>query len=70
MTLVDEILEQVKKLPPEKQLDVLAYVRKVGQGSGPRVPDIYGLWAGVEVTEEDIDRAREEMARRFPRDDL
>ena len=31
---------------------------------------LFGLWAGVNISEEDIDEARREMWGNFPRDDI
>jgi hypothetical protein len=31
---------------------------------------LYGLWAGVQISEEDIDEARREMWGNFPREDI
>jgi hypothetical protein len=61
------------------RLSALERVRLVEQVAGsleqevtPRRPrkSLYGLWADVSVSAEDIDQARREMWGNFPRDDI
>jgi hypothetical protein len=72
MTIEEMVLERLRDLPPEKQKEVLAFVKSLGRGDEPTQPlrSLEGLWAdlGIEITEEDIAEARREMWGNFPRD--
>jgi hypothetical protein len=75
MSLEQEILNTLRGLPLDKQQEVLDHVkslrREVGKPSPPRKSG-RGLWAdlNVDLSAEEIDEAREEMWRNFPRDDF
>jgi hypothetical protein len=74
MTIEQAIVEQVKRLPPDKQREVLNFAESLDKNGGPKRPaalkSLEGLWAdlNVHVTEEDIAAARREMWGNFPRD--
>ena len=73
MTIEQSILDAIRALPPEKQLQVLQHARELGGGEGSRPRKTgRGLWADLNftVSEEDIDEARLEMWQNFPRDDV
>jgi hypothetical protein len=74
MTIEQAIVEKVKRLPPEKQREVLDFAESLDENGGPERPaplkSLEGLWSdlNVHVTEEDIAAARREMWGNFPRD--
>ncbi len=72
MTIEEKVLEQLRELPPEKQKEVLDFVRSLQENNGsPRkLRSLEGLLEdlNVDFTEEDIAQARREMWGNFPRD--
>ena len=75
MSTEQAILEAVRVLPPERQQELLAHARRLStQSKVPKRPrkSGRGLWAdlAIDLTEADIDQARREMWKNFPRDDF
>jgi len=75
MTLEQAILDAVRALPADKQQEVLDHVKHLRDDSSqPRKPrnSGRGLWAdlNIHLSAEDIDEARREMWKDFPRDDF
>jgi hypothetical protein len=72
MTIEQQVLEKLRDLPPEKQMEVLDFVDFLNEKNGPKKPlrSLLGLWAdlNIHITEEDIAEARREMWGNFPRD--
>ena len=72
MTIEEKVLEKLRKLPPQKQKEVLDFVRSLQENNGsPRkLRSLEGLLEdlNVDFTEEDIAQARREMWGNFPRD--
>jgi len=72
MTIEEMVLEKLRRLPPEKQKEVLEFAESLQQTNGPLQPlrSLEGLWADLDIniTEEDISEARREMWGNFPRD--
>jgi hypothetical protein len=72
MTIEEQVLEKLRELSPEKQKEVLDFVDTLKSKNGDRQPlrNLRGLWAGlnIDITEEDIAKARREMWGNFPRD--
>ena len=74
MKIEQAVLERLKQLPPDKQLEVLDFAEFLRQKNGhaPKQPlrSLEGIWAdlNVKITEEDIAQARREMWGNFPRD--
>jgi len=72
MTIEEKVLEKLRELPPEKQKEVLDFVRSLQENNGsPRkLRSLEGLLEdlNVDFTEEDIAQARREMWGNFPRD--
>lgn len=72
MTIAEQVLEKLRKLPPEKQKEVLRFVDHLQEKAADESParDLHGLWrnSGFDITEEDIAEARREMWGNFPRD--
>ncbi len=72
MTIEEKVLEKLRELPPEKQKEVLDFVRSLRENNGsPRkLRSLEGLLEdlNVDFTEEDIAQARREMWGNFPRD--
>jgi len=66
------VLEKLRELPPDKQQAVLEFVESLRQNGAPAKPlkGFKGLLEqyNVQVTEEDIAKARREMWGNFPRD--
>jgi hypothetical protein len=71
VTVEQKVLQKLRELPLQKQEEVLAYISRL-QEKAPRGPrrSLAGLWAdlGVNVSENDISQARQEMWGNFPRD--
>jgi len=72
MTVEEMVLEKLRRLPPEKQKEVLEFAESLEQTNGPLKPlrSREGLWADLDIniTEQDISEARREMWGNFPRD--
>ncbi len=72
MTIEEKVLEKLRELPPEKQKEVLDFVRSLEENNGsPRkLRSLEGLLEdlNVDFTEDDIAQARREMWGNFPRD--
>jgi hypothetical protein len=71
MTTLEQILAQVKALPPElqkKRLALVEGIRANEPGPAPRKP-LRGMWRhiGVDVSEDELADARREMWGSFPR---
>lgn len=69
-----QILAKLKRLPPERQREVLDFVEFLERKSGPtsgRQP-LRGIFAdlGVSISAEEIDEARREAWSGFPREDI
>ena len=67
-------MEKLKQLPTNKQQELLDFAEFLSQKSFPKTPlkTIQGLCADlkVDLTEEDIQEARQEMWSNFPRNEL
>lgn len=74
MNIEMTLLEKFRQLPIEKQQEVLDFTEFIQQKLAPKRPlkSIKGLWADlkVDITEEDIKEARQEMWGNFPREDF
>jgi hypothetical protein len=75
MTLEQAILDAVRALPADKQKAILDHAKHLREQSPePKRPrkNGRGLWAdfNIDLTAEDIDEARREMWKHFPRDDF
>jgi hypothetical protein len=75
MTLEQEILDAVRGLPEDKQREILDHARHLrGEVAEPQPPrkSGRGLWAdlNVDLSAEEIDEARRDMWKNFPRDDF
>ena len=69
MTTLDLIAQTAKDLPPDKQQEILDFIEFLRSKERPNGPlrDLYGILAGVGITEEDIAEARKEMWGSFPK---
>jgi hypothetical protein len=73
MTTEEAILDKVRKLPPEKQMELLKFADSLETPAQPkslRSPE--GLWADldIDIFEEEIAEVRREIWKNFPRDDI
>jgi len=72
MSLEQTVIEKLRVLPIEQQREVLDFVEFLNARRASMLPrrSIKGLWAdlNIDITAEDIDEARREMWRNFPRD--
>jgi len=75
MTL-KEIIDQVKQLSLSDKVRLIEQVTpqikrelRVAQMVAPR-KSLRGIWRGVDITEDDINQARNEMWANFPREDF
>ncbi len=72
MTVEDAVLEKLKVLPTNRKqelLDFAEFLEQKDTTNGPR-RSLYGIWAdlNVDITDEDIAEARQEMWGNFPRE--
>lgn len=74
MSVEQAILKVVRALPADKQQELLAHANQLLGQQATKTPkkSIRGLWAdlGVSISAEEIDAARHEMWKNFPRDDF
>jgi hypothetical protein len=74
ITLEQSILEVVRKLPLEKQQEILEHAEKLRSQSNPAGPrwSGKGLWAdlNITVTAKEIEENQREMWKDFPRNDI
>ena len=74
MSIEKSVLKKLLKLPADKQKEVLDFVESLEKktDSKGRWHSLKGLWAdlGVEISPEDIAKARREMWGGFPGEDL
>lgn len=74
VSLEQAILEAVRALPPDKQYEILDHATRLRDQTSLKKPlrNVKGLWADLDVSlsAEDIDTARHEMWKNFPRNDL
>ena len=74
MPLEEILLETVRKLPANKQQEVLDFAQFLAAKNGHKKPlfSLKGLWANldIEISNEDIDDARRDMWSNFPREDF
>lgn len=72
MNLEQAVLDKLRALPPERQQEVLDFAEFLQQKTMPKRPlkSVKGMWADlkVDITEEDIAQARQEMWGNFPRE--
>jgi hypothetical protein len=70
VSIEKSVLEKLLKLPADKQKEVLDFVETLEKKAGEKVRrhSLKGLWAdlGVEISPEDIAKARREMWGGFP----
>ncbi len=74
MSLEESIIEAVQCLPPDKQQELLDHAERLKAEIQPKKPlkNVKGLWAdlGISLSADDIEKARREMWKNFPRDDF
>ena len=72
MNLEEAVLDKLRALPPDKQQEVLDFAEFIQQKNPTKKPlkSVKGLCADlkVDITEEDIAQARQEMWGNFPRE--
>jgi mRNA-degrading endonuclease RelE of RelBE toxin-antitoxin system len=72
MDIEQSVLEKLKKLPSEKQQQVLDFIESIQSRSIARRPrrSLKGMWADlrVQIGEDDITQVRREMWGNFPRE--
>jgi hypothetical protein len=72
MSVEEAILERVRKLPPDKQSELLEIANSMSAEAQFKPPLINpeGLWAefDIDITAEDIAELRREMWKNFPRE--
>ncbi|HEX9223287.1 MAG TPA: DUF2281 domain-containing protein [Candidatus Acidoferrales bacterium] len=72
MTIEQQVLERLRRLPPEQQKEVLDFVDflKEKNGAPKKLRSLEGLLEdlNVDITEKDIAEARRGMWGNFPRD--
>jgi hypothetical protein len=72
MNIEQAVLEKLRYLPVDKQQQLLDFAEFLSQGMSVKTPlrSVRGLCADlkVDISEEDISQARQEMWGNFPRD--
>jgi len=72
MSVEQAILEAVRTLPFDKQQEILNHATRLRDEATPKMPfqSIKGILVGrgISVSAEDIDEARREMWKNFPRE--
>ena len=72
MTLEQSILEAIRSLPSDKQRELLEHANKLRQASAAKGPrrSAKGLWSdlAISLSAGEIDEARREIWKNFPRD--
>ena len=72
MNLEQAVLDKLRGLPPNQQQEVLDFAEFLQQKNMAKRPlkSVKGMWADlkVDITEEDIAQARQEMWGNFPRE--
>ena len=72
MNLEQAVLDKLRELPSNQQQEVLDFAEFLHQKTMTKRPlkSVKGLWADlkVDITEEDIAQARQEMWGNFPRE--
>jgi hypothetical protein len=72
MNIEQAVLERLRQLPIDKQQQLLDFAEFLSQKTIPKTPlrSVRGLCADlkVDITEEDIAQARQEMWGNFPKD--
>jgi hypothetical protein len=69
MSMQTVLIEKIKRLPEDQQMLVKSLVDELARGRGRRPPSSSGHWfgalehLGVEITEDEIAEARQEMWR-------
>ena len=71
MRIEQAVIDNFRKLSPEKQQEVLDFVQFLRQKSLSKQPrrSLYGLWSDLEIklTDTDITESRQEMWENFPK---
>jgi hypothetical protein len=72
---LEEALALALALSPVDKLRLIERVaetleREVDQGEQPPKRSLRGLWEGVSISAQEIDEARHEMWKNFPREDI
>ncbi|MBL8232353.1 MAG: hypothetical protein JNL98_27905 [Bryobacterales bacterium] len=74
MSVEEAILNAVRELPVDKQQEILSHATRLRDEAAPKKPfrSIKGILAdrGISISDEDIDGARHEMWKDFPREDI
>lgn len=74
MNLEQAVLDKLRTLPPDKQQEVLDFAEFLQQKTLTKQPlkSVKGMWNNldIDITEEDIAQARQEMWGNFPREDF
>jgi hypothetical protein len=75
MTLEQQVVERLHRLPPGKQAEVLDFVdflSKKREDVASPLPSLKGLWADlkINISEDDLQQVRKEMWGTFPREDV
>ena len=74
MSVEQAILEAVRSLPVDKQHEVLSHATRLRDETARKRPfnSIKGLWAdlAISLSAQEIDEARREMWKNFPREDI
>jgi len=74
MSVEQAILDAVRSLPFDKQQEILSHATRLRDEAAPKKPfrSIKGILAarGISISAEDIDEARRDMGKNYPREDI
>lgn len=71
-TIEEAIVERLRELPVDKQMEVLDFANFLAPRKPSPRKSVRGLWKnmGISISAEEIDEARKEMWATFPRDEF
>ena len=74
MSVEQAILDAVRSLPFDKQQEILSHATRLRDEAARKKPfrSIKGILAarGISISAEDIDEARRDMGKNYPREDI
>ncbi len=71
----DRVAALVEQLSPREKIQLVGHIMETLEGDlqvGSKKPkrSLYGSWKDVSLSAEDIDEARQELWKNFPREDI
>jgi len=69
---LEQVKQIIERLSPDEKASLTKWLNESAETESTQPKprrSLLGLWEGVHVTDEDIEEARREMWKNFPRDD-